>query len=435
MSTGNIDERFHTAVDIVQSLPKQGPIQTSYEEKLWLYSLYKQAMEGDINIPRPGMLDLLGKSKWDSWNKQRGIDKDEAKILYVKALLNLLKKNPKGEGIEGYIQKLGLFIPRGSQSEDPPRPLSPASSTSSYHSSQASPHTNSQSQQYLPPDPKLPPPDVAPSIIPPSALNSSHRSLLSLHQLAQEQAETYSGLGPLKGTLPGSKTQSMKGSAEYRVQENRPESVYSFRQRSSFDPRARLGSPQASQFGIHQTQPIPRDFSQTPDMHTSPYFGSREPTSVYPRRPGSTSTFSQPPALNISYTLQQIQTSLIALHERLSTLEKAQAMLLRKDERGKSWFVWASEDEDIDQFEDDATRERYGGIGVNTMTRVERRKYPLSLGLIWFVLRTLRRAVVDVGVGMTIIFVWFMVLNGGWKRTRWVIGRLWGRWSRMMKEA
>jgi hypothetical protein len=28
------------------SLPKGGPVQTSYEEKLWLYSLYKQGTCG-----------------------------------------------------------------------------------------------------------------------------------------------------------------------------------------------------------------------------------------------------------------------------------------------------------------------------------------------------------------------------------------------------
>lgn len=37
-----VDARFHRAVDIIQSLPKSGPITTTYEEKLMLYSLYKQ---------------------------------------------------------------------------------------------------------------------------------------------------------------------------------------------------------------------------------------------------------------------------------------------------------------------------------------------------------------------------------------------------------
>lgn len=34
--------QFDRAVELVQTLPKNGPIQSSYEEKLALYSLYKQ---------------------------------------------------------------------------------------------------------------------------------------------------------------------------------------------------------------------------------------------------------------------------------------------------------------------------------------------------------------------------------------------------------
>lgn len=37
-----VNARFHRAVDIIQSLPKSGPITTTYEEKLMLYSCYKQ---------------------------------------------------------------------------------------------------------------------------------------------------------------------------------------------------------------------------------------------------------------------------------------------------------------------------------------------------------------------------------------------------------
>lgn len=88
-ATAGLDAQFNRAVDIVQSLPKGGTIQTTYEDKLWLYSLYKQAIEGDVAVPRPGMLDLLGKAKWDAWNRQKGIDKPQAKRLYVSALVKV----------------------------------------------------------------------------------------------------------------------------------------------------------------------------------------------------------------------------------------------------------------------------------------------------------------------------------------------------------
>ena len=47
------------------------------------------ATEGDIAISRPGLLDMLGRAKWDSWHKQKGKEKDTAKRQYVEALLNV----------------------------------------------------------------------------------------------------------------------------------------------------------------------------------------------------------------------------------------------------------------------------------------------------------------------------------------------------------
>ncbi|KAG6903319.1 hypothetical protein C0995_013072 [Termitomyces sp. Mi166 len=78
-----IDAQFNRAVEIVQSLPKTGPIQTDYEEKLTMYSLYKQATVGNVKTPRPGIWDMLGRAKWDAWAKHRDLDPLEAKWLYV----------------------------------------------------------------------------------------------------------------------------------------------------------------------------------------------------------------------------------------------------------------------------------------------------------------------------------------------------------------
>uniref|UniRef100_A0A8C4I8X7 Acyl-CoA binding domain containing 7 n=1 Tax=Dicentrarchus labrax TaxID=13489 RepID=A0A8C4I8X7_DICLA len=53
------------------------------EELLDLYGLYKQAMVGDINTDRPGMVDLKGKAKWDAWNSRKGMSKDDAMSAYI----------------------------------------------------------------------------------------------------------------------------------------------------------------------------------------------------------------------------------------------------------------------------------------------------------------------------------------------------------------
>ncbi|ORY74515.1 acyl-CoA-binding protein, partial [Leucosporidium creatinivorum] len=88
--------RFDRAVDIVQSLPRSGPIQTNYDDKLLLYSAYsptastnKAPTEGDIKASRPGLLDVLGRAKWDAWNKRKGLSTEEAERLYVQGLLKV----------------------------------------------------------------------------------------------------------------------------------------------------------------------------------------------------------------------------------------------------------------------------------------------------------------------------------------------------------
>lgn len=36
----------------------------SSDERLELYSLFKQATEGDCDEPKPGLVDLVGRAKW-----------------------------------------------------------------------------------------------------------------------------------------------------------------------------------------------------------------------------------------------------------------------------------------------------------------------------------------------------------------------------------
>ncbi|KAK0568546.1 hypothetical protein OC861_001876 [Tilletia horrida] len=108
-STALIDALFMRTVDIVQSLPKAGPIQTSYEEKLALYSLYKQATEGDVNFTRPGMFDMLGRAKWDAWQKRKGLPSRDAKQLYVESMLAILRRFSDRPQAIALIEELESF--------------------------------------------------------------------------------------------------------------------------------------------------------------------------------------------------------------------------------------------------------------------------------------------------------------------------------------
>jgi acyl-CoA-binding protein len=58
---------------------------------LKLYAFYKQATAGDVSGKRPGMMDMVGRAKYDAWSEVRGASKDEAMQKYID-LVNRLKK-------------------------------------------------------------------------------------------------------------------------------------------------------------------------------------------------------------------------------------------------------------------------------------------------------------------------------------------------------
>ena len=51
---------------------------------LKLYSLYKQATEGDVRGERPGGFDFVGAAKHDAWAKLKGMNADDAMTQYIK---------------------------------------------------------------------------------------------------------------------------------------------------------------------------------------------------------------------------------------------------------------------------------------------------------------------------------------------------------------
>eukprot|EP01061_Rhynchopus_euleeides_P002974 TRINITY_DN12301_c0_g1_i1.p1 TRINITY_DN12301_c0_g1~~TRINITY_DN12301_c0_g1_i1.p1 ORF type:complete len:444 (+),score=152.97 TRINITY_DN12301_c0_g1_i1:57-1334(+) len=61
----------------------------SNDEKLVLYSLYKQATEGDCTKPKPGMFDFQGKAKWQAWTSRQGMETDAAMAQYTEAVKDL----------------------------------------------------------------------------------------------------------------------------------------------------------------------------------------------------------------------------------------------------------------------------------------------------------------------------------------------------------
>jgi diazepam-binding inhibitor (GABA receptor modulating acyl-CoA-binding protein) len=78
---------FEKAVQDSKELPER----PSNETLLNLYSLYKQATDGDNdNDPPSNPFDFVSRAKYDAWLSQKGKTQEEAMGEYV-ALVNKLK--------------------------------------------------------------------------------------------------------------------------------------------------------------------------------------------------------------------------------------------------------------------------------------------------------------------------------------------------------
>ncbi len=74
-----IETAFNTALAEVEELPERPDNQSL----LKLYALYKQATVGDADGNRPGMMDFVGRAKYDGWAELEGTTPDDAMQGYV----------------------------------------------------------------------------------------------------------------------------------------------------------------------------------------------------------------------------------------------------------------------------------------------------------------------------------------------------------------
>lgn len=83
----DLKTRFEASVQEVQKLPQRPDNDTLLE----IYSLYKQSTKGDVSGKRPGMLDFVGRAKFDAWAQLKGRTSDQAMQDYMD-LVERLKK-------------------------------------------------------------------------------------------------------------------------------------------------------------------------------------------------------------------------------------------------------------------------------------------------------------------------------------------------------
>ena len=72
-------DRFERAASDAKQLPDKPDNATL----LRLYALYKQGSAGDAAGDRPGMMDFVGRAKYDAWAELAGTDQDDARQQYI----------------------------------------------------------------------------------------------------------------------------------------------------------------------------------------------------------------------------------------------------------------------------------------------------------------------------------------------------------------
>ena len=81
----DLQQRFDDAVTRSKQLSERPDNATL----LQIYALFKQATAGDNNDKKPGFSDMVGRAKWDAWNKLKGTAADDARQQYI-ALIDSL---------------------------------------------------------------------------------------------------------------------------------------------------------------------------------------------------------------------------------------------------------------------------------------------------------------------------------------------------------
>ena len=82
----NLHEQFEQAVAESKLLPEK----PSNDILLKIYSLYKQATQGDVSGEKPNGFDFINLAKYNAWESQKGKTSEESMQEYVD-LINSLK--------------------------------------------------------------------------------------------------------------------------------------------------------------------------------------------------------------------------------------------------------------------------------------------------------------------------------------------------------
>lgn len=81
----DLEEQFEQAQIDAKMLPEKPDNMTMLE----MYGLFKQAWSGDVDDPRPGFTNMVGRAKWDAWAELKGMSREDAMRKYIDLIARL----------------------------------------------------------------------------------------------------------------------------------------------------------------------------------------------------------------------------------------------------------------------------------------------------------------------------------------------------------
>jgi diazepam-binding inhibitor (GABA receptor modulator, acyl-CoA-binding protein) len=88
---GDLKAEFDATVNYVTTA--KGSFKPSRDLQLTMYALFKQASAGDVKGKKPGMLDAVGRAKYDAWSKLKGTGAEDAMRGYIDTVESLTAKH------------------------------------------------------------------------------------------------------------------------------------------------------------------------------------------------------------------------------------------------------------------------------------------------------------------------------------------------------
>jgi len=83
-------EEFETSCDTMKNKVRKTLNDDELKE---VYALFKQATVGDVNIEKPGMMDLKASAKWEAWNSKKGMEQGIARKEYIEMVEKMKDKH------------------------------------------------------------------------------------------------------------------------------------------------------------------------------------------------------------------------------------------------------------------------------------------------------------------------------------------------------